>query len=185
MKYFMPKLLFAVLTAGLIQLACQAVPKVLPRSACAELDWFEIGRAEGVLGQPSSGWEVRQQSCSDFSKKDHENYLHGWNAGITDFCTESQGFVMGRSGRPYQGVCSPGQEPGFLKGYDLGKRIHNFDRENRQISQELERLNQEINKSSSNQSQIMSQINRLETQMELNQATISSLQSELESTLVK
>jgi hypothetical protein len=40
------------------------------------------------------------------------------------YCTEGNGFRVGRQGHAYAGVCPPPVEPEFLGGYADGERVH-------------------------------------------------------------
>lgn len=167
----------------LIFLSCQSRgPKDL--SACHQRDWFEIGRADGLQGLPSVTWEGHQDSCRDFSDADHESYINGWNAAMNEYCSETQGFALGRSGIAYGGICSEPQASVFLKGYELGQKIYNYERDNLQISQEIQALTQKIDRPKGEElGGLIRRLTRLETQMELNQALIRELQSQATSTL--
>lgn len=171
--------LFCFLIMG--TLSCQSLYVTPSKTSCSQLDWFEIGRADAVQGKPAIGWEKRQQQCLDFNDANHERYLTGWNGGIDDYCTREHGFVVGRSGLNYERVCPPSPEAEFLKGYELGQRIYTFEKDNLQISEELDRLNTALNKEKEEakiSGEELSRINQLETRMELNRAMISELQTE-------
>ncbi len=172
-------LLFYFLIMG--TLSCQSLHVTPNKTSCSQLDWFEIGRADAVQGKSVIGWEKQQQQCLDFNDVNHERYLAGWNSGIDAYCVRDHGFIVGRSGLSYERVCPPSAEAEFLKGYELGQRIYTFEKDNLQISEELDRLNTALKKEKKEaqfSQKELSRINRLETRMELNRAMIAELQRE-------
>jgi len=162
-------------------LSCQSLNVGAVKTSCSQLDWFEIGREDGVQGKPAVNWEERQQVCVDFNDTNLERYQTGWNGGIDAYCNRDHGFGVGRSGLGYARVCPPLSETEFLKGYELGQRIYTIEKDNLQISEERDQLNKALNKEKKADKisgEALSRINQLETRMELNRALISELQSE-------
>jgi len=114
------KVTFAMmLLAGLM--GCASMNK----SECLNADWHMIGMEDGSQGQPVSHIGKHRKACADYKiKPDLAAYEAGHVAGMGQFCTESNGFRLGKKGGFYSGVCPQELEEAFLIGYDAGKQVH-------------------------------------------------------------
>lgn len=117
---FLRKVLF-VLVFSLGLTGCATMDK----SECLNADWHMIGMEDGSRGYPLTQIGKHRKACSDYNitpvLRDYED---GYAVGIGQYCTENNGFRLGKSGGSYNGVCPPEVEAGFLIGYDAGKRLH-------------------------------------------------------------
>lgn len=132
----LPLLLSTVLAGG-----CAT----LNESECRNADWYGIGYEDGVKGNLASRIAKHRQACSKFNiTPDFNSYYSGYDQGIRQFCTESQGFYSGRSGYRYEGACPPDIEADFLEGYTIGREFYELgqeiDRADNAISRYLNRI---------------------------------------------
>lgn len=147
---------------------CSTLLLTEKRYDCKQLDWFEVGRGDGVRGFPSVSWEKKESTCSGFSDYHHESYKNGWFAGIVEFCTFENAFAYGKSGQTYTGVCPTGQEHHFKEGFELGQKIYQIESENLNLSQEIRVLQE--------RQLDPTRLKQLETQLNKNQTRIGELQ---------
>lgn len=110
-----------VFAAGLTVAACAT----LSEKECLQGDWRTIGYMDGVDGRPMSRIENHAKACQKSGvTPDMSLYVQGRDQGLRRYCTEANGFRVGREGRAYAGVCPPPVEPEFLGGYADGERVH-------------------------------------------------------------
>ncbi|MDZ7754502.1 MAG: DUF2799 domain-containing protein [Gammaproteobacteria bacterium] len=102
----------------------------LDESECRFADWHIIGLEDGAAGEPPSQVGSHRSACAEFGiTPDLAAYRRGHREGLAQFCTPARGYEVGRRGRDYEGVCPPRLEGAFLDGYDLGRRVHEHQRE--------------------------------------------------------
>ncbi|MEM7645382.1 MAG: DUF2799 domain-containing protein [Pseudomonadota bacterium] len=161
-------------------MGCSSIELTQSLYQCQQLDWFELGRSDGVQGRDSMGWKIRKDSCESFQSIHHESYVTGWYTGVDEFCSVPNAFVFGQTGQKYRRICPQKKEAAFLLAYQQGLKIYRFEKENKEISEELRKLNL-LTSTSAPQSlpPIIKKMNELETQLELNQALIAELQQEV------
>lgn len=110
-----------VVVAGLTVAACAT----LSQEECLQGDWRTIGYMDGVDGRPMSRVENHAKACQKSGvTPDMSLYSQGRDQGLRRYCTETNGFRVGRQGHAYAGVCPPPVEPEFLGGYADGERVH-------------------------------------------------------------
>lgn len=110
-----------VVVAGLTVAACATLSK----EQCLQGDWRAIGYIDGADGRPMSRIEDHAKACEKTgATPDMSLYVQGRDQGLMRYCTEGNGFRVGRQGHSYAGVCPPPVEPEFLGGYADGERVH-------------------------------------------------------------
>ena len=118
---------------ALAALLAQSCASVMTEEECLSADWREVGRNDGLYGQPGEKFEERAERCQKFGVvADFDAYAIGREAGLASYCTPLSGFEEGRSGRRYQNVCPLETERDFLAEYDLGRELY-------QLTQDYER----------------------------------------------
>lgn len=113
----------AILVASII--GCSHQQKTNPADvACAGIDWWEVGRTDGVSGHAVYKLDDHKRRCNTGENPvDIDLYLNGRDAGLIDYCTPQQGFSAGHSGQLYENVCPLNLEPAFKRAYDTGARL--------------------------------------------------------------
>lgn len=92
---------------------------------CRVADWYLIGELDARAGLGPSHFANRDRACREAGfPADQTSWRAGWDHGLTVFCTVGQGFRFGREGRRYDSICPAALEPEFLRGFDVGRRIH-------------------------------------------------------------
>ncbi|MEL6478897.1 MAG: DUF2799 domain-containing protein [Pseudomonadota bacterium] len=91
-------------------------------AACTTNDWDRFGENDGRLGVATQDRADLFERCDRLGAGvDLAAYQAGRSRGLEQYCTLSNGFDLGRSGRRYDGVCPPMLEADFLQGYDRGR----------------------------------------------------------------
>lgn len=143
-------------------------------------NWHDIGRQDGSRGLTHAQLFKHQQACAEYGvRPDAAAYDAGRAQGLRNYCTPRQGFIEGRDGRNYRGVCAAPVERAFLGAYQHGKRIHdahaaladterNIKSKNKQIEDkdtsaaERERLRKELRGLHRDQRQQQHELRRLQ-----------------------
>lgn len=95
------------------------------KSECREADWQIIGLEDGSKGRAISYIGNRREACAAHGvKPDLEQYNIGREAGLRQYCTHRNGFLRGRSGYSYNGVCQGEQYGAYQEGYNRGHELH-------------------------------------------------------------
>lgn len=177
------KKLVLILICPLVLAGCGTVEIKEKKFACRELDWYEVGRSDGLQGLNSMGYESKKNNCEGFSQREHEQYVSGWYAGVDQFCLPSQGFAYGRTGSQYAKICPAGKEAAFMKAYRKGLKVYLYEKDNQQISDELQKVTDQAQKiEGPKASELVKKINTLEARLKTNKDLISKIQKEVEKT---
>ena len=92
---------------------------------CYTTDWFGLGHRDGRIGAPLSVFETYLAACRDAETvPDRAAYENGRRYGLELYCTDENGFRVGRSRRAYHHVCPPEWERAYLAGHARGMRLH-------------------------------------------------------------
>lgn len=95
---------------------------------CREADWEMIGFQDGIIGKYANWINSYRSACAEYHiVPNAAAYETGHNRGIKQYCTEDNGFKLGRQGFWYDGVCPTELEPAFLKGYYYGRELSGWD----------------------------------------------------------
>jgi hypothetical protein len=88
---------------------------------CGKADWYAIGQRDGREGHPDDRWTDYQGACRDKGPApDREAYENGRREGLREYCTDANGFRIGRGLSDYGYVCPPDLEKTFLAGRARG-----------------------------------------------------------------
>lgn len=133
--------------ASRVRLYClMPVLLILLSSGCATLsegqcvagDWYAIGKRDGALGQARSRLFKHGQACAQYGMRpDERAYDAGRRHGLARYCTPRQGFIEGREGRGYRGVCTGPVEYAFLAAFQAGKDIHDAEEDLEWIERQI------------------------------------------------
>ena len=97
----------------------------MDKPECRHADWQMIGIEDGAKGYPVSYIGNHRKACSEYGvQPDLAQYQLGHQAGLTQFCTASNGFSQGRAGRKYNEVCPAGLGEQFVRGYNTGRELN-------------------------------------------------------------
>ncbi|MDH3446954.1 MAG: DUF2799 domain-containing protein [Gammaproteobacteria bacterium] len=111
----------------------------MDKSECREADWQMIGLEDGARGRLVSYVGNHREACAEYGvTPDLASYERGHANGVREFCTDSNGFRLGRAGRRYNGVCPTGLQGQFLAAYETGRELY-------QLSSDISRLQRDVN----------------------------------------
>ncbi len=113
----------------------------LSKNECLNGDWRTIGYEDGAQGQPRERIGAHQQACAEYGiAPEFSAYQQGYDQGLVLFCTPRKGFLKGKSGYAYTGICPADLEVGFLQGYDGGREIFLQTGESSRLHRELQTI---------------------------------------------
>lgn len=110
-----------VVLAGLAVSSCAT----MSQEECLRGDWRAVGYGDGVDGRAMSRIDDHAKACAKTGvTPDLALYTEGREEGLKRYCTEMNGFRVGREGHSYAHVCPYPVEAEFLGGYADGERVH-------------------------------------------------------------
>ncbi|MGY0634986.1 DUF2799 domain-containing protein [Luteimonas sp. A478] len=138
-----------------MRLSVLAVVSTLLLSGCASMtqgecltgNWMRVGYEDGAAGHPPSRLGNHEAACAAHGVGvDAQAYFDARERGLVEYCTPYGGFVAGRNGRTYQGVCSYEVEGGFLVGYADGRHVHDASQHSSRARSEVSTQDNRIRK---------------------------------------
>ena len=97
----------------------------LSEKECRSADWAAIGRKDGGAGYTADRLDAHAKACGEIGiVPDGRAYARGREQGLGSYCQPSVGRSKGAEGASYHGVCTGPAEAAFLRGYSIGKQIH-------------------------------------------------------------
>jgi hypothetical protein len=110
----------------------------MSEQACLVTDWRSVGFEDGVAGRSAGAIGNYRQSCSKHGvAPDLAEYRAGHDDGVQLYCRAGNGFVVGRSGSRYAGVCPAELAPGFLATYNEGRQLWEFEAAVRAVDNQI------------------------------------------------
>ncbi|MCF6370383.1 DUF2799 domain-containing protein [Rhizobium halophilum] len=105
-----------------------AACNTMSKEECRVADWAVVGDTDGAAGyNPQSRFADHVRSCSKSGAvPDQTRWYEGYQAGLRRYCTPLNGASTGEAGRAYHNVCPPELNSDFMRGYSLGKRVHDL-----------------------------------------------------------
>ncbi len=92
---------------------------------CRVTDWAAVGYEDGARGYTTSRFTEHRQACAKHGiAANFRAYQQGRADGLEEFCQPSRGFITGKSGNRYYGVCPAELEPDFLTAYNQGRELY-------------------------------------------------------------
>jgi hypothetical protein len=117
----------------------------LSKNECLTANWASIGYEDGLQGQARDRIGSHRRACADYGIDPNlEEYQLGYNQGLEIFCTPQNGFLKGKSGYTYTGICTGNLASGFLQGYENGREIYLATGEVNRLRGELHTLDNRI-----------------------------------------
>lgn len=116
---------------------------VMSAEDCEVADWGEIGFQHGKSGVLANSGTLAPyiKACAKANiTPDQEVYELGRAAGARVYCEPQNGFVLGRSGNPYNNICDPDLEEAFLNEYDLGRELFTYEDAVREVEDQIRHL---------------------------------------------
>ena len=97
----------------------------MSKDQCLAGAWGEKGYADGAAGYPISRLDDHAKACAKYQVAPNPTaYGSAREDGLRSYCTFEKGWVEGRAGNTYYGVCRPEEEAAFVPAYQDGLRLH-------------------------------------------------------------
>jgi hypothetical protein len=91
---------------------------------CQLGDWHTAGFDDGARGVQVTRIADYSKACSKYGiSPDLTAYRSGYDEGLQTYCREGNGYVVGSTGAPYNGVCPSSLEPQFMQGFRVGRQL--------------------------------------------------------------
>ena len=117
----------------------------MSKDQCLAGAWGEVGFADGAEGYPMSRLDDHAKACAKYGVgPDLAAYGSAREDGLLRYCTPERGFVEGREGDSYHGVCSPAQEALFMPAYRDGQVVREAEAAVEEAESRVERLDDRI-----------------------------------------
>ena len=117
----------------------------LTKNECLEADWYEIGRVDGINGEPRSKFQEHAEVCTRYDVHvGREAYYRGRDQGLKIYCTKDRGFNLGILGKKYNPTCPKDMQQKFHDGYIRGKEIYTSELKISQLKQRKQILEGQI-----------------------------------------
>ncbi len=113
-------------SSGLLLLCAMALAgcAAMNQRECQLGDWHTAGFDDGAKGLPVTRIADYSKACSKYGiSPDLASYRSGYDQGLETYCREGNGFVVGSTGAPYNGVCPSNLEPQFMQGFRVGRQL--------------------------------------------------------------
>lgn len=115
--------LVLLLTAAATLAGCNT----LSEKECRNADWVRIGQQDGANGYTAARIDEHAKACGEIGiKPDARAYARGREQGLQSYCQPLVGRSKGAEGASYYGVCTGPGEAAFMRGYSVGKQIHDL-----------------------------------------------------------
>lgn len=93
----------------------------MTKSDCQAANWENVGRFDGQQGEPAQEIDRIQAQCEVHDQlPNRQAYMAGYQDGVSKYCTEKNGEILGRQGSQYFEDCPENQKSAFLRGYRYG-----------------------------------------------------------------
>jgi ribosomal protein L29 len=131
----MPRVLPILLVVAATLQGCASPPQ----EPCRSVDWYGIGYQDGLQGHPPRSVVAEGEACSSSEAMSPlASYTRGRSEGLKRFCQPDNGFELGLTGGPYNGVCGREAEQAFLSAYERGKAIVESELQIRRLGEILQ-----------------------------------------------
>jgi len=119
------KLLGATLSLLLLN-GCATYYEQASQTSCLTTHWFEEGFDTAKHGvTKAKGWFDLNNGCEEYNIwSDRDSFDSGYELGLTEFCTQSNGFEFGQRNRAYAPICHGDLQVAFDESYDDGVSLY-------------------------------------------------------------
>lgn len=98
-------LMFSTVIAGIFLASCAG--PTLTSEQCSIGDWYQIGRDDGIEGEPSDRLSRHQKACGKQDVVvDSSEYMRGYADGNREYCNTYNHYRAGGQGKPHVQVCT-------------------------------------------------------------------------------
>lgn len=132
------KILFKVLILTIV-LSALASCSTLSKNECLNADWQTIGYQDGYKGRLKSRLNKHRKSCAEYGVKPKlEEYLTGYDKGLTEYCKPVRGYRRGLLGYNNKRICKGDTRKQYNNAYRYGRHIYGLEH---QVKENEESIN--------------------------------------------
>jgi hypothetical protein len=112
---------------------------------CETGDWRVIGYQDGRNGLAADAFDGHAAQCQTLGfDADPEAHLLGWNEGIADFCSETNGFDLGAEGKRFRNPCPTPYSAAYRNGFQTGRQVYLAEAEIAELESMVVALSDEL-----------------------------------------
>ncbi|MEM0556308.1 MULTISPECIES: DUF2799 domain-containing protein [Aeromonas] len=128
-----------LLTLPLLLAGCSS----LSEDECRTMSWYNLGYQDGEQGKTRNQARDYVSTCGEYGLMvDEAEWKRGYDKGLELYCIPELAYSKGKEGQEYRGVCP--NDASFLKQYQRGYEEYKLATRLREISDELERTERDI-----------------------------------------
>ena len=128
----------------LLVMAVSSGCAVISEDECQAGLWYERGIEDGARGRSQATVYEIAQKCHEYSVRvDPEAWMRGHEEGVEQYCTPENGFIQGRNGRDYEGVCTGPTADLFMSHYQQGLAVYQAEQQYLAIANRYDSLDRE------------------------------------------
>lgn len=118
---------------------------VISENECQAGLWYERGIEDGARGRSQATVYQIAQKCHEYGvRTDTAAWMRGHEEGVEQYCTPENGFVVGRRGRDYEGVCTGPTADLFLANYERGLAVYQAEQQYAALANRYEKAEREV-----------------------------------------
>ncbi|WP_043320730.1 DUF2799 domain-containing protein [Microbulbifer sp. HZ11] len=118
---------------------------VISENECQAGLWYERGIEDGARGRSQATVYQIAQKCHEYGvRTDTTAWMRGHEEGVEQYCTPENGFVVGRRGRDYEGVCTGPTADLFLANYERGLAVYQAEQQYAALANRYEDAEREV-----------------------------------------
>ena len=118
---------------------------VISENECQAGLWYERGIEDGARGRSQATVYEIAQKCHEYGvRADTAAWMRGHEEGVEQYCTPENGFVVGRRGRDYEGVCTGPTADLFLANYERGLAVYQAEQQYAALANRYEQVEREV-----------------------------------------
>jgi hypothetical protein len=110
----------------------------MSKEECQQADWYLKGVDDASIGYPLDRVVEHGKACARVHVvPDMKAYRSGHEKGARLFCVPPKGYIFGRAGGVYSGLCPADLEPAFLTAYHDGQELFTIEIKIKSLESEL------------------------------------------------
>ncbi|WP_160154618.1 DUF2799 domain-containing protein [Microbulbifer sp. ALW1] len=118
---------------------------VISENECQAGLWYERGIEDGARGRSQATVYQIAQKCHEYGvRTDTDAWMRGYEEGVERYCTPENGFVVGRRGHNYEGVCTGPTADLFMVNYERGLAVYQAEQQYAALENQYNDVEREV-----------------------------------------
>ncbi|WP_227429470.1 DUF2799 domain-containing protein [Psychrobacter sp. I-STPA6b] len=119
----------------------------LSKEECRTGNWEAIGFSDGASGYTPARLNSHNKACAKVGiAPDYQAWERGRQAGLTQYCTRDNAYIIGKRGQSMNAVCPASMNTELQSINADGRRYHTLSQQLTQEQQDLEKYREEYRK---------------------------------------